>query len=194
MLFTANSKDANDSLTPQAAAQPAAQLPVQSMESPAMQPAGPMAAKTSPGLMDSRNEAEAALLRISPKITLSGPSGLDSPAAFNQTRENLLNENRYATESFAREYEQILSPCYLSPEELKGVAMDLEALKRSDLFKLGCVLFELFTSKVPFTLNSLTSYVNGEGVKRVMSGLTILPEPMRVGVAVLVEGRVWCCS
>ena len=51
-----------------------------------------------------------------------------------------MNENRYATESFAREYEQILSPCYLSPEELAGKTLDLEGLKRSDLFKLGCVL------------------------------------------------------
>ena len=98
------------------------------------------------------------------------------------------------TESFAREYEQTLSPCYLSPEELTGAPMDLEALKRSDLFKLGCVLFELFTSKVLFTLNSLTSYVRGEGVKRVMSGLTILPEPMRVSAAHMVQRRVWCCS
>lgn len=94
-----------------------------------------------------------------------------------------MNENRYATESFAREYEQILSPCYLSPEELAGKTLDLEGLKRSDLFKLGCVLFELFTSKVLFTLNSLNSYVSGEGRKRVMSGLMILPEPMRVGVS-----------
>lgn len=94
-----------------------------------------------------------------------------------------MNENRYATESFAREYEQILSPCYLSPEELTGKTLDLEGLKRSDLFKLGCVLFELFTSKVLFTLNSLSSYMSGEGRKRVMSGLMILPEPMRVGVS-----------
>ena len=55
-------------------------------------------------------------------------------------------------------------------------------------------MFELFTSKVLFTLNSLTSYVRGEGVKRVMSGLTILPEPMRVSAARMVQRRVWCCS
>lgn len=93
MLFTATSKDASDTptpLSPQAtqamqvaqatqatplmAGQPATQTPL-SMGQPTTQTplAGQMGANT--GLTNSGNEAEQALLRTSPKITLSGCEG-----------------------------------------------------------------------------------------------------------------------
>ena len=80
MLFTATSKDASDTSTPLSphaaqatqatqatplmAGQPATQTPL----------AGQMGANT--GLTNSGNEAEQALLRTSPKITLSGCEGV----------------------------------------------------------------------------------------------------------------------
>lgn len=102
MLFTATSKDANDTSTPLSphaaqatqatqamqatqatqaaqatplmAGQPATQTPL-SMGQPATQTPtiGQMGANT--GLTNSGNEAEQALLRTSPKITLSGCEG-----------------------------------------------------------------------------------------------------------------------
>lgn len=86
MLFTTTSKDASDTPTPLSphatqatqatplmAGQPAMQTPP--MEQPATQPPtiGQMGANT--GLMGSGNEAEQALLRTSPKITLSECEG-----------------------------------------------------------------------------------------------------------------------
>ena len=93
MLFTATSKDASDTSTPLSphaaqatqamqatqatplmAGQPATQTPL-SMGQPTTQTplAGQMGANT--GLTNSGNEAEQALLRTSPKITLSGCEG-----------------------------------------------------------------------------------------------------------------------
>lgn len=86
MLFTTTSKDTSDTPTPLSphaaqaaqatplmAGQPTMQTP--SMEQPATQTplAGQMGANT--GLTGSENEAEQALLRTSPKITLSGFEG-----------------------------------------------------------------------------------------------------------------------
>lgn len=88
MLFTATSKDANDTstpLSPHAAQATQATQTAQAMQAtqatPLMagQPAtqtptiGQMGANT--GLTNSGNEAEQALLRTSPKITLSGCEG-----------------------------------------------------------------------------------------------------------------------
>ena len=90
MLFTATSKDANDTSTPLSplmAGQPATQATPLMAGQPATQatplmagqPAtqtptiGQMGANT--GLTGSGNEAEQALLRTSPKITLSGCEG-----------------------------------------------------------------------------------------------------------------------
>lgn len=90
MLFTATSKDASDTSTPLSphaaqatqamqatplmAGQPATQTPL-SMGQPTTQTPtiGQMGANT--GLTNSGNEAEQALLRTSPKITLSGCEG-----------------------------------------------------------------------------------------------------------------------
>lgn len=90
MLFTATSKDASDTSTPLSphaaqatqatqatplmAGQPATQIPLSMGQSATQTPlAGQMGANT--GLTGSGNEAEQALLRTSPKITLSGCEG-----------------------------------------------------------------------------------------------------------------------
>ena len=87
MLFTATSKDASDMSTPLSphtaqatqatplmAGQPATQIPLSMGQSATQTPlAGQMGANT--GLTGSGNEAEQALLRTSPKITLSGCEG-----------------------------------------------------------------------------------------------------------------------
>ena len=78
MLFTATSKDANDTSTPLSplmAGQPATQATPLMAGQPATQTPtiGQMGANT--GLTGSGNEAEQALLRTSPKITLSGCEG-----------------------------------------------------------------------------------------------------------------------
>ena len=90
MLFMATSKDASDTSTPLSphaaqatqatqatplmAGQPATQIPLSMGQSATQTPlAGQMGANT--GLTGSGNEAEQALLRTSPKITLRGCEG-----------------------------------------------------------------------------------------------------------------------
>ena len=90
-----------------------------------------------------------------------------------------MQNNGFATESFSRAYESILQPCYLAPEELDATSLDLQQLQAADLFRLGCVLFELFTGQVLVTQNSLREYVADPAPTR--SRLSVLNEPVRVG-------------
>ena len=88
--------------------------------------------------------------------------------------------NRYATDAFGRSYENILTPCYLAPEELTQDTLSLEEEMKADLFKLGCVLFELYTSQPLFTISSLQEYVLSNSDAASLTGLNTISEPIRV--------------
>ncbi len=62
------------------------------------------------------------------------------------------------------------TPSYMSPEQARGKAVD----KRTDIFALGCVLYELLTGKQAFTGESLTDILGA--VMRAEPDWTELPE------------------
>lgn len=93
--------------------------------------------------------------------------------------------NRYSTDSFGRSYENILTPCYLAPEELTHDQLSLKEEMEADLFKLGCVLYELHTSQPLFTISSLQEYVLSNGDVASLTGLNTISEPIRVLVYIL---------
>ena len=49
----------------------------------------------------------------------------------------------------------------MAPEELDGQLLSREELKRADVFRVGCVVYELFAFKPLFTRLSLEWYVKG---------------------------------
>lgn len=90
-----------------------------------------------------------------------------------------MQDNQFHTQSFARLYEDALSPCYAAPEELAASSLSLLALQRADLFKLGCVIYELFMERALFTHTSLRAY--RAAARAPLPELNRLPEPIRVG-------------
>ena len=69
----------------------------------------------------------------------------------------------------------------MAPEELDGQVLSREELKRADVFRVGCVVYELFAFKPLFTRLSLEWYVKGSP----LNALEVLPEPVKV--------RIWVC-
>jgi serine/threonine-protein kinase len=55
-----------------------------------------------------------------------------------------------------QEKKLIGTPAYISPEQAKGDEVD----KRSDIYSLGVILFEMLTGKRPFEADTLDSYVD----------------------------------
>lgn len=102
---------------------------------------------------------------------------------FSQTRENQRLQNQYGTKAFTRRYELLLAPCYLAPEELDGRPLNGEDMKRADVFRVGCVIYELFAFQPLFTRLSLQWYKE-EGL---LNGLEVLPEPVRSLVTVMLD-------
>ena len=95
---------------------------------------------------------------------------------YSQDDDDLRLKNQYSSASFTSRYELLLSPCYQSPEELSNMALSGEAMKQADVFRLGCIVYELFTFKPLFTRMSLTRYVE----EKQLAELEVLPEPIRV--------------
>jgi CHASE2 domain-containing sensor protein/predicted Ser/Thr protein kinase len=60
---------------------------------------------------------------------------------------------RLATSSFTQSNVTLGTPHYISPEQLEGKPAD----KRSDIFSLGVVIYELLTGEKPFTGESISS-------------------------------------
>jgi tetratricopeptide (TPR) repeat protein len=64
------------------------------------------------------------------------------------------------------------TPYYMSPEQ----AMGRETDKRSDLYSLGAMIFEMLTGKVPYTGDSAVSI----GIKHLRDAVPPLPPPLQV--------------
>lgn len=60
------------------------------------------------------------------------------------------------------------TPNYMSPEQINGAPID----GRSDIFSIGCILFECLAGSPPFAADSLTAVLNGQ--------LTALPPTSRL--------------
>ncbi len=73
------------------------------------------------------------------------------------TRDKALKIMDFGLAKFLREYQnnhtqQVGTPFYMSPEQIIGKDIDF----RSDLYSLGCTIFECTTGKVPFTKGDLS--------------------------------------
>ena len=101
---------------------------------------------------------------------------VDSSLAYSQDSQNLRLKNQYNSDSFTRRYELLLSPCYQAPEEFTQTSLTGEAMKKADVFRLGCIVYELFTFKPLFTRLSLARYVG----EKILPELEALPEPVKV--------------
>src|SRR5207248_3597143 len=77
---------------------------------------------------------------IKPENILADPEGTSKLADFGQAGASGTGA---ATGSSG-------SPAYMSPEQASGHVLD----PRSDLYSMGCVLFEFFTGRVPFMADS----------------------------------------
>ena len=60
------------------------------------------------------------------------------------------------------------TPNYMSPEQINGEAID----GRSDIYSIGCILFECLAGSPPFAADSVTAVLNGQ--------LTALPPTTRL--------------
>lgn len=162
MFFSGNAKDLIDL----------------SLSSPSMEPSVPT--PSIPSVKETPVEKESNLMVLNGKISLRKIEYPLRTLGFNQTKENLMLHNKYATDSFGRSYENILTPCYLAPEELTHEELSLEMEIKADLFKLGCVLYELYTSQPLFTISTLQEYINSKGDMATLTGLNTISEPIRV--------------
>lgn len=68
----------------------------------------------------------------------------------------LMQEADAAAPALTKTGEIIGSPPYMSPEQCMGRQLD----RRSDIYALGCILYEMLTGQRPFTANSAAEYMN----------------------------------
>lgn len=62
---------------------------------------------------------------------------------------------RVETSTLTQSGTAVGTPSYMSPEQVKGKKVD----KRSDIFALGCILYEFLTGKRPFEAESITTVI-----------------------------------
>jgi DNA-binding NarL/FixJ family response regulator/tRNA A-37 threonylcarbamoyl transferase component Bud32 len=71
--------------------------------------------------------------------------------------------------------EVVGTPKYMSPEQCMGLALD----QRSDIYALGCVMYEVFTGRAPFSADSFYEMVR-QHVDKEPSRVPFLHSPMTV--------------
>jgi DNA-binding SARP family transcriptional activator len=76
------------------------------------------------------------------------------------------------------------APAYLSPEQLAG---ETSADERSDLYSLGCVVFEMLAGEPPFAGSNLAAILAGNSPKR-------RPRSDRFGRVCRRSWRRWCAA
>lgn len=90
----------------------------------------------------------------------------------------LIPEGDMTTQGITQTGELIGSPSYMSPEQCTGLKMD----RRSDIYSIGCVMYEVLTGSVPFKsenpIQTILKHINDppESLKQKASSLDIPEE------------------